>query len=270
MPNIKILVPFDFTGASRKALSVAASVAGAGSMKVTLLHIIHKASDSEVAQQLNQVAEMIHLEHNVECDYQIREGKVITEIESVAGGSDWAFMVIGAHGYKGFVERIHGMDLLRLVKLIPFPVLAVQEDYQFPPNGFRTILLPASSHRDYQAVIDSVISTARLFGSRLIIYSVEKPGFAWPEALRENLKSAMNQIEAAGIVCERVNESQSTYSVGYAKQILHFATKAKADLIAVMSVASDEYHHFADSDKEQLLVNEMQIPVLCASDRKRL
>jgi hypothetical protein len=35
-------------------------------------------------------------------------------------------------------------------------------------------------------------------------------------------------------------------------------------MIAMMSVASDEYHYFAQQDKENLLGNESGIPVLCA------
>jgi hypothetical protein len=35
-------------------------------------------------------------------------------------------------------------------------------------------------------------------------------------------------------------------------------------MIAMMSVSSEEYHYFAQQDKENLLTNETGIPVLCA------
>lgn len=34
----------------------------------------------------------------------------------------------------------------------------------------------------------------------------------------------------------------------------------------MMSVPSEEYHYFAQQDKENLLTNEGGIPVLCASN----
>jgi len=270
MKNNRILVPYDFTDAAIKAASVAASVAKEGHFAMTLLHIAHKSSDTGTSLKLQEHAEKLQEDYKISCNYIVREGKIISEIIAASHEFGYVLMVIGSQGYKGFIEKLHGMDLLKLVKEIPFPVLTVQETYQMPEAGIKTIILPGSSHKDYMRVVDACIFIASIYGSRVVVYTVEKPGFTWSETLRSNLRVAMEEFEARGIDYERVNESQSTYSAGYARQILQYAGKEKADLIAVMSIPTNEYYHIADSDKEQLLVNNLKIPVLGASDKRRL
>ena len=65
-----------------------------------------------------------------------------------------------------------------------------------------------------------------------------------------------------------MKEDQNVYSLGYAKQTLKYAQSVGADLICTMSVPSKEYYYFADSDKENLLLNEYHIPILCAGGGK--
>ena len=99
------------------------------------------------------------------------------------------------------------------------------------------------------------------------MYTVQKPGSEWPEELKTNLELAKQTFEKNNIEYIRVNEEQTAYSVGYSKQILQYANNIKADLIALMSVESKEYYHIADSDKEAILTNSHNIPVLCTSDK---
>lgn len=269
MAGDKILVPFDFSEVANKAATVAASIAKKGNMQIILVHIVQKSSVSNIPAQLVDIADKIRSEHQILCSYEIRSGKVLPEIIAAAKSPDYKLMIIGSHGYKGFIEKLQGMELLKLVKEIPFPVLAVQESFQLPDEGVKTILLPGSSHKDYQNIIDATIFIAGLSGAKVLVYTVEKPGFTWSETMRANLKNAVEEFEKKGIDYERINEAQSTFSAGYAKQILNFAGKVKADMIAVMSVPTDEYYHIADSDKERLLVNDLNIPILCASDKIR-
>jgi hypothetical protein len=50
----------------------------------------------------------------------------------------------------------------------------------------------------------------------------------------------------------RINEKQTVFSVGFAIQMIQNAQKPGSDLIAIMSVTSEEYHYFAQQDKESL------------------
>jgi len=98
------------------------------------------------------------------------------------------------------------------------------------------------------------------------VYSIERPGFEWPETLKKNIDKTRQIFDENGIKYIRVNEKQTVLSIGFAAQTLKYAKSSGAGLIAMMSVPSEEYHYFAQQDKVNLLTNEGGIPVLCASD----
>ena len=84
------------------------------------------------------------------------------------------------------------------------------------------------------------------------------------QTLKKNLDKTRAIFDENGIKHIRVNEKQTVLSIGFAFQTMQYAKKTGADMIAIMSVSSEEYHYFAQQDKENLLTNESGIPVLCA------
>jgi nucleotide-binding universal stress UspA family protein len=270
MSEKNILVPVDLTETSRTAATCAAKIARVSGGKMTLLHIQNGESTTEDAIALTSMANSLRSEFSVACDYLIREGKIFSEISNEAGEPMYGFMVIGSHGFKGIKEKLLGADILKLVKNIPIPVLVIQKDHSLPAEGIKTIVFPAGSHESFQNQINATILMAGLFGSEVHVYTIEKPGFPWSDALKANIEKTIHDFESNNIRYKRVNETQNTFSPGYAKQTLQYAGKMNADLISVMSVPTNEFYYIADSDKERLLTNEMNIPVLCSSDKKRV
>ena len=265
-----ILVPYDLTEAARRAVDISVEIAKKGGMNITLLFVQKSDKELPVADELQKLTTTISGDSGVNCDYVIRKGNLFTEIEEESGKPKYTFMVAGSHGYKGFKDKFLGMDILKLVKNIPMPVLTVQEGFSLPSAGIRTILMPASSHEAFGKKIEATVFLAQLFGATVHVYTVEKPGFEWSAQLKENIGKALTSFESNQIKFERVNEHQTVYSPGYAKQILDYAGRINADIIAVMSVATDEYYYIADSDKERLLTNESKMPVLCVSGKKKI
>lgn len=270
MNNQKILVPFDFTDVAETAASAAAGIAKLSGMGITLIHILGHDAESEANSRLTELAKKITAGFAVECDYSVVKGKLFSEIINEANDRRYKLMVIGSHGYKGIKEVFQGADILRLVKSTPVPALVIQSGYKFPQEGIKTILMPASSHDDFHRKVESIVFFGRLFDAEVHVYTVEKPGFTWSDALKSNIEKAISEFEAKGIKYKRVNEPQSAYSPGYAKQILQYAKKINAGMIAVMSVPTSEFYYIADSDKERLLTNDLKIPVLAVSDTDRV
>jgi nucleotide-binding universal stress UspA family protein len=221
--------------------------------------------------QLKLMTNRLESDFSVTCDFSVNEGNINTEIIKAAKDQEYAFMVIGSYGFKGIREKLLGSDILKLVKNIPIPVLAVQDSgYNFPSGGIKRILFPVSSHTTFQKIIDATVFIAKLYDAEVIVYTVNKPGFSWSDLFKSNIDKAINAFEKNAVKYQRVNEPQTTYSAGYAKQILQYAGKINADLISVVSVATSEHHNIADSDKERLLTNELHIPVLCVSDKEQV
>jgi nucleotide-binding universal stress UspA family protein len=271
MTHKKILVPVDLTQSSDKVAACAAAIAVTADMGISLLHVQRSHSDAAANDQLKLMAARLESDFSVTCDYSVKDGNIHAEILNAANDQEYSLMVIGSYGFKGIREKLLGSDILKLVKSIPIPVLTVQESgYDFPSEGIKRILFPVSSHATFQKNIDATVFIAKLYDAEVIVYTVNKPGFSWSDLFKSNIDKAINAFEKNAVKYQRVNEPQTTYSAGYAKQILQYAGKINADLISVVSVATAEHHNIADSDKERLLTNELNIPVLCVSDKEQV
>jgi nucleotide-binding universal stress UspA family protein len=271
MESRKILVPVDLTQSSDKVAAYAAAIARKANLGISLLHIQRSSSDTAASDQLKLMVAKLESVLSVKCDYSVVEGNLFNEITNASYNQEYSLMVIGAYGLKGIREKLLGSDILKLVKNIPIPVLTLQESgYSFPSEGIRTILFPASSHENFRKNIDATVFFAKLYGAKVIVYTIDKPGFSWSDKFKSNIEQAIRAFEMNDIKCQRVNEPPTTYSAGFAKQILQYAGEINADLISVVSVATAEHYYIADSDKERLLTNELHIPVLCVSDKEQV
>ncbi len=267
MDNKRILVPVDFTLVAENAVKFAAIAAKKGGLEITLLHIEHR-KEEETESRVAEMAVRIAGEYGVHCSFQIRRGDLFNEICQEAASGHYRFMVIGTHGFKGLREKFLGSDILKLAKMLPIPAIILQKDFEVSNEGIRKIIFPAGTHKAFPLNIEATVMMAGLFGSEVHLYTVEKKGQDWSPELKNNIELSKSAFEQAGIQYIRANEVQTTFSLGYSKQILQYAKDQRADLIAVMSIPTPEHYYFADSDKELLLTNEAGIPVLSTSDRK--
>jgi len=259
-----VLVPTDLTDVASKAIHQAALIARKAGTSVSLLHILNEKSPAkeEAENLLKKEADHVREITGKDCEILFREGSIFEEIPQVTCDNCFDLLVIGTHGIHGIVQHFMGANILKLVSKIQTPVLVVQQDSPVLEN-FRTILMPVSSHPDFQKEIDSVMLFTSLFASEVHLYSVNKPGYEWPEQLLKNIETAKTAFTEAGVNMKRVKEEQEVYSQGYAKQTLLYAGSSGADLISMMSKPSDDYYYFAAADKEALLLNELHLPVLC-------
>jgi len=259
-----VLVPTDLTDVALKAIHQAGVIAKKAGTSVTLLHVLNEKSPSreDAEEQLNKEADYVKGLTGKKCEKLLREGSIYEVIPQVTCDLGFDLMVIGTHGVHGIRQHFMGADILKLVTRIRIPVLVVQKDSPIVEN-FRTLVMPVSSHADFHKEIESVLLFTALFGTEVHLYSIYKPGFEWPEQTLKNIEDAKETFEQNGVRMKRVKEEQQVFSQGYAKQTLLYAGSAGADLIALMSAPSDDYYYFAATDKEALLLNELNLPVLC-------
>lgn len=261
----KIIVATDLTKVADQAIKQATAIAVASKSSLILLHVLDDRSPSadESKKMLTEQAEKIISESGVPCEVMLHEGNIFEVIPYITCEHDYDLMVIGTHGIKGIKQMLFGSNILKLIAKVAIPVLVVQEESPLIET-IRKIVLPLSSHESFNAVVDAVIYFSEVFGAEVHLYSVFKPGFDWPEQMLKNIETATLKFESKGVRMLRVKEDQNVYSLGYAKQTLKYATSAGADLICMMSVSSKEYYYFAPADKENMILNEYYLPVLCA------
>jgi len=265
METRKILVPIDLSGITKTVINTAINVAKKSGMALRLLHVKHIKSLPDVEQQLEAINDKI-VEENIYCSYILTSGSVFTEIAREASNPEYAFAIIGTHGFKGFREVMFGADILRLLKIMPVPVLTVQKDYVFPQSGIDKILFPVASHSAFHLIIKATTKFAKWFNAEVHLYSIEKPEMKWTGQLIDNIKLAEATLEKESVKYIRVNEKLFSFSIGYSKQTLQYAKTIDAGLIAIMSSPAKEHIYFADGDKEQLITNKFLIPVISTSN----
>ncbi|HNZ42311.1 MAG TPA: universal stress protein [Bacteroidales bacterium] len=265
----KIIVPTDLTPIAGQAIKQAVAIALKTNFGLTLLHVLTEKAESkeEVTKKLLAEAENIYSHSGIRCDILVREGSIFDIIPYEACERNYDLMVIGTHGIKGIKQMLFGANILKLAEKICIPLLVVQEKSQ-AIKSFKKIVLPVGSHDTFNDAVEAVLFFAVVFDAEVHLYSIRKNGFDWPDSLINNIENAVRRFESRGIQLVRVKEDQNVYSLGYAKQTLKYAQSVGADLICTMSVPSKEYYYFADSDKENLLLNEYHIPILCAGGGK--
>ncbi len=261
----KIIVPTDLTAAANKAIKQASVIALKAKATLGLLHVQDKRSPSapDIEKMMNLQANSIREQTGLECEIILKEGSVFDVIPVIGREKDWDLMVLGTHGIKGIRHMLTGPDILKLVAKVSIPVLVVHEDTALIED-FKRIVLPVSSHKSVLPAIEAVLFFAGIYALEVHLYSINKAGYEWPKQLWLNIDEAIKCFEKEGVQYKRIKEDQNSYSVGYAKQTLKYAESVHADYICVMSVPSEDYYYFAQSDKETLLLNEFNIPVLCA------
>ncbi len=261
----KILIPTDLTEAADQAIRQATVIAEKAGFTLVLLHVLDSRTSSSENTEiiLNNQATRINSESGITCEVLVKYGNIFDIIPMEASDQDYALVVIVTHGIKGLKQRLFGADILKLVSKIPVPTLVVQEQSKLL-SSCEKILLPVSTHQSFDHTLDATILFARMFQSEVILYSIYKPGFEWPDELLKNIERGVRELEKQGIRMTRIREDQNVYSMGYSKQTLNYAKSSGADIICIIPVSSREYYYFAQSDKESLLLNDLHLPILCA------
>lgn len=265
MKTIKIIVPVDFTEVTDFVVKAAVAIAKKVNASITLFHVAGTREDAEVELTMKSFATKHDPESGIDFDFLITDGNILHQIVKVARADEFELVVIGSHGYKGLREKIFGIDILKLLKDLEVPALIVQEGYEMPPGGFNSILFPVGSHKNLDSQINTAVWFAGIFDAEVDIYTVEKPGTDWSEAMKSNITKVEEALESGRIRYKKVREKATSFSVGYGRQILDYANRNNPGLITIIANAAREYYYVADSDKVTMLTNEAKIPILSVS-----
>lgn len=267
MPENNILVPVDYSPASKKAIEFGLHIAQKMNGSITLFHAYQDESKSldECNAELKRFARPQESIAKVGMDYHCERGDIFTTIPRVAAKKKFNMVVIVTHGRKGIRQKLFGADIVKLLKLIPKPTLVIQEHSPIFAKGFSQAIFPVGGHEEYEKKIEAMIQIAGLFDTEVRLYSISRAGSGYSDKLRANIKLAEERFLGKGIRFARIEEDQKVFSVGFSKQTLEYAYASGADLIAIMANPTRENYYFADTDKEAILTNEKGIAVLSVS-----
>lgn len=260
MKRISVLV--DYTDGCRVSLRQAEVIAQKTGGTITAVHLLRSGEPAgEASSRLRDYCGAI-LAGSVKCETLVGEGDVLEAAAAVVGRTAPDLVVLCTHGIRGLAQRLFGAHVLKLVQALPFPCLVVQENTQVRHDGFRKVLLPASPFPDFAEKLRQSTALARVSGSEIVLYEIDKYVGNSDDRVKQNLNEAETYLRVHEIPFSRVLEDTTVVSLGFSRQTLAYARANDVDVISMMSNIQDHDLVMLKSDKEQMLTNSEGIPVL--------
>ncbi len=268
-PIRKVLVPIDFSDASKRALDYGLNVAREFDGELVLLHVSPKYLDSRYTMFIPAVEEEFRHLKDAERDMsalipeegrnlQVRilatEGRPEEEILKLVDEEAIDLVVMGGHGRRRFKRWFLGSVTEHILRKIPVPVMSLSQVEQgveprlSEPLRFERILYPTDFSDCTEIALPMALGFTRRFRSELtLVHVVERlhrsptsPSYT-DEELEEERRSLVERAESAlsGMAPADATPGVAVRKVvleGKASQaILKYVEESGADLI-VMSL----------------------------------
>ena len=277
----KILIPLDFSKTSLLALEHGAYMAFFFKADITLFHVIRlnsaiysmgnmpvpidimKYQEESASQKLDELAQKIRHEYNVQVETVCKSGFVCSTIISEAEKCNADLIIMGTHGVSGFTERFLGSNAYRVVNDSSCPVLTVQTHAK--RKGFKDILLPIDNSLYTLQKINHAIELANHYGSNIHILGLyHKDDEAEMNKLKIKIKQIEEYIDKNGdITGKQIRSSkQIMRGVNYAKIVMTYTDEIEPDLIIIMTEWEEDLTGLFIGPFARQIVNHSKIPVM--------
>jgi len=256
-----IIVPTDFHEAAARSAEQGAAIAVRLNCPLTLLHI--SANESEVKddeEKAKDICAAVRRNHAVKVDYAVEVGE-FDDLAEFASTKNAQLMVIGSYGIRGLAQHLFGARMLRVLRHVRVPAVAVQSETPVS-DGFRKILLPIDDIEPFDHKVKTVIACAKWFGSEVMLYALRHP-MTDSKKVSEHVDITRKLLNDAGITYSETEETPKFFSAGIAKQAMVFAESWGADLIAISLADPPTNAKLNRAECEQVINNKAQIAVLC-------
>ncbi|MBQ0161315.1 MAG: universal stress protein [Bacteroidales bacterium] len=256
----KILVGFDFSSGSAKAVDLAIDISNRVGFDLRLVYV-KKENDDEnaIRQEIERRIEGVRpLFKGIDMDYVLCEGKVSQQLCQQAEECDATLIVVGSHGMSGFSKTFLGRNTYRTIAESRVPVLTLREDFNFNKNLER-IVVPIDSSPDTRQKVRTAAQFAKIFGSELHILGLYTSDNKTIKGIVDGyvrmVASYLDRHEIKHIdKFVRVPKNLTTTTLEYADQI-------NADMIVIMTEQESNLTSLLLGNYAQQMLTESSRPV---------
>ena len=266
--TFKVLVPHDFSTVADCAVNHASKIANSFGGEVHLLHVVSKQKEIEsIKEKLTKIAEKAEKSTAATFHVIVRVGNIFEDIGDVASEIGAGFIVMGTHGAKG-MQKIMGSYALRVISNSKVPFVIVQNKDPKKADTYDDIVVPV----DYSEVTKQKLAVAAniaiQFGSKIhLFYELESDEFLKKKLDRE-LSFARNYFLERKIT---YTLNQAEESGSFKKQLIKFASRIDADLIAVVNTQEGALlPDFFGSEEQEVIANDAEIPVIITNPTQQV
>ncbi|MBL4592348.1 MAG: universal stress protein [Flavobacteriales bacterium] len=256
----KVLVPHDFTAVADCAVSHASKLAKSFDGEVYLLHVVSKPKEVDAAKQkLEKLVEQADSKYDVNTHVIVRIGNIFEDIGDVASEIGAGYIVMGTHGAKG-MQKIMGSHALRVISHSKVPFIIVQEKGPSDTDAYDDIVLPIDHSDVTKQKLQIAANIATHFNSKIHIFAAKENDQFLQVKLDRELTFAKKYFTEKSISYSIENASESG---GFKKQLIRFAAKISADMIAIVNTRDGALlPDFLGSEEQEVIANDAEIPVI--------
>ncbi len=261
----KIAILIDYTDGSKVTLSQAILLAHKTHARLYAINIA--TSNDKFAQAESDLKTFIkeNTDSWESIQTEIGVGNLFDAVPAILKKIDPDLVVLCTHGVKGMFQHLFGAHILKLVQVIPFPSIVLQENNKKDLSSIDNILFPLGPHPEFETKIKQTTKIADELAANIVLYEIDRPGLETENQLNKNLQNSKDYFSEHHINFSRVLDDLKVISAGYSRQTLDYAMENNISLISIMSTVSKNDVLFGVSDKENFLINTMGIPVLCCN-----
>ncbi len=256
----------DFRPTSEIATQYACWLSKQTGAAVNLLHITDE-QDPDVEAIKKKLIDFSKIDsYGVEYSVSVGKGEYLHEIPKLLRLVDADFVVIGTHGIQGVYQALFGANVIKLIQSLIISALIVQDNTPSPGENVPKILFPVGLHQNFEVMLKKTAEWALDMDATVDVFTLLKDGGDTYDDFIKNTEKAKTYFNKHGVHYKTVIKEPTTYSIGYAKEILNYAKESKPGLITMLSQVSDENRYFGNADKTNLVLNPQGIPVLCIGE----
>lgn len=260
-----ILVLVDFSSTADLAVEQAISIARWKNAKIIFCHI-DKSYYGNVPEDL-QAKMKVYVDiakvADIPSEGVFEKGDLFFEAEKIITKREPDLVLVGTHGKKGIKQNLFGSNIYKLVKHVPAPIIVVNDLSTLTFRGYSKLLLPVAPHPDF---LTKVKTSASLIseGGTMFLFAIRRSEDHLSNEILENIAASKEYLDSIGQKWEYIEFHDDHFSIGYAGATIKFARDNHMDLVAIKTKVSDTNRYFGDMDKENLLINDAGLQVLCS------
>jgi len=257
-----IVVGFDFSSGSAKAVDLAIDIANRWHEDIRLVYVKKDPNEEDAKQRQeieSRIAAVEPLLKGIKLEYVIRHGKVHQELSSQAQEDKASLVIVGTHGMSGLQHNWIGKNTYHTITESEVPVLSVREDFNFSKT-LDTIILPLDSSTATRQKAPLAAKFAKTFGSTIHILGLytsdNKDIHRLVNGYVDQVETYLSKNSIKFVTeCVDVNKNLTVTTLEYAE-------KTNADLIVIMTEQEKALNSWFMGSYASQMLNLSKRPVL--------
>jgi len=254
MSAFKLVIPIDFSNASREAIQYATNLSNNDKDQIILVHVLHDSSEKDAKNKLNELVKEELNSFKGATRTAVITGEVEDDIGAFAEAEKANFIVMGVHE-NTFFDKLLGSRAMNIIEYTKVPFITVQEGSKF--EKIEKIAMTIDLDNDSIQVVKAAASLAQNLGAKLLLVAGDHSDENFKRQIHSNLKVASNYLNERSI--ESSIELIDRHN--FVDHIVELCEERGVDMISATFYLKS-INLFSPKFVQHLIANDLKLPVL--------